>query len=293
MTDDPFVAHRSLLFTIAYEMLGSAVDAEDVVQETWLRWADVQHSEVRDARAYLVRIVTRQSLNRLRTIARQREDYVGEWLPEPLLTSPDVAEDVELAESLSIAMLTVLETLTPTERAVFVLREVFDAPYDEIAAAVDKSPAAVRQVAHRAREHVAARCPRMEVDRLEQQQVMDRFLTALTTGDVQGLMDVLAPDVVLIADSGGFAAAARHPLVGAERVVSFLAKFPAFIDQMEISTIWLNGAPAIRIDAPPKFGMTAVSLIVEDGRISRIFSMRNPHKLGRLGDPVALSRSGR
>ena len=157
MTDDPFVAHRSLLFTIAYEMLGSAVDAEDVVQETWLRWADVQHSEVRDARAYLVRIVTRQSLNRLRTIARQREDYVGEWLPEPLLTSPDVAEDVELAESLSIAMLTVLETLTPTERAVFVLREVFDAPYDEIAAAVDKSPAAVRQVAHRAREHVAAR----------------------------------------------------------------------------------------------------------------------------------------
>src|SRR5690606_8444108 len=129
MTDDPFVAHRSLLFTIAYEMLGSAVDAEDVVQETWLRWADVQHSEVRDPRAYLVRIVTRQALNRLRTIARQREEYVGQWLPESLLTSPDVSEDVELVESLSIAMLTVLETLTPTERAVFVLREVFDAPY--------------------------------------------------------------------------------------------------------------------------------------------------------------------
>ena len=139
MTDDPFVAHRSLLFTVAYEMLGSAADAEDVVQETWLRWADVDQAEVRDPRAYLVRIVTRQALNRLRTLARRREEYVGEWLPEPLLTSPDVAEDVELAESVSIAMLTVLETLGPAERAVFVLREVFDTPYDEIAEAVGKT----------------------------------------------------------------------------------------------------------------------------------------------------------
>ncbi len=130
---DPFLTHRSLLFTVAYELLGSAVDAEDVVQETWLRWADVDRSAVQDPRAYLVRIVTRQALNRLRTLARRREDYVGEWLPEPLLTTPDVAEDVELAESVSMAMLTVLETLTPTERAVFVLREVFDVPYDEIA----------------------------------------------------------------------------------------------------------------------------------------------------------------
>src|SRR4051794_36704979 len=146
MTDDPFVAHRSLLFTVAYEMLGSAADAEDVVQETWLRWADVgaaARAEVREPRAYLVRIVTRQALNRLRTVARRREEYVGEWLPEPLLTSPDVAEDVELAESLSFAVLTVLETLGPTERAVFVLREVFQTPYDEIAEAVGKTPAAV------------------------------------------------------------------------------------------------------------------------------------------------------
>src|SRR3712207_2380327 len=166
MTDDPFVAHRSLLFTVAYEMLGSAADAEDVVQETWLRWAgigDAAREGVRDPRAYLVRIVTRQALNRLRTLARRRENYVGEWLPEPLLTGPDVAEDVELAESVSMAMLTVLETLGPTERAVFVLREVFDVPYDEIAEAVGKSPAAVRQIAHRAREHVAARRPRVQV----------------------------------------------------------------------------------------------------------------------------------
>src|SRR5688572_8331829 len=191
MTEDPFVTHRSLLFTVAYEMLGSAADAEDVLQESWLRWAEVDRAEVRDPRAYLVRIVTRQALNQLRTVSRRREDYVGEWLPEPLLTAPDVADDVELAESVSIAMLTVLETLTPTERAVFVLREVFDVPYEEIAEAVDKTPAAVRQIAHRAREHVAARRPRMEVDLAEHQQVVDRFLAALRTGDLQVLLDVL------------------------------------------------------------------------------------------------------
>jgi RNA polymerase sigma factor (sigma-70 family) len=167
MTEDPFVTHRSLLFTVAYEMLGSAADAEDVLQESWLRWADVDHSQVRDPRSYLVRVVTRQALNRLRTLARSREEYVGEWLPEPLLTSPDVAEDVELAESVSIAMLTVLETLGPTERAVFVLREVFEMPYGEIGEAIGKSAGTVRQIARRAREHVAARRPRVQVSRWE------------------------------------------------------------------------------------------------------------------------------
>src|SRR5216684_6410475 len=196
MTGDPFAVHRGLLFTVAYEMLGSAADAEDVLQESWLRWAQVDHSQVSDPRAYLIRVVTRQALNQMRTLSRRREEYVGEWLPEPLLTGPDVAEDVELAESVSIAMLTVLETLTPTERAVFVLREVFDLPFDEIAAATGKSAAAVRQIAHRARSHVAARRPRMEVDRAEQRRAVDRFLTALQTGDLQGLMDALAPDAV-------------------------------------------------------------------------------------------------
>ena len=160
------MTHRSLLFTVAYEMLGSAADAEDVLQESWLRWADVDQQQVRDPRAYLVRIITRQSLNHLRTVSRRREDYVGEWLPEPLLTTPDVADDVELAENVSIAMLTVLETLGPTERAVFVLREVFDVSYDEIAEAIGRSPASVRQIAHRAREHVAARRPRVRVGAL-------------------------------------------------------------------------------------------------------------------------------
>jgi RNA polymerase sigma-70 factor (ECF subfamily) len=176
MTEDPFVAHRGLLFTVAYEMLGSAADADDVLQEAWLRWANVDHSQVSDPRAYLIRVVTRQALNQMRTLSRRREDYVGEWLPEPLLTSPDVADDVELAESVSIAMLTVLETLEPTERAVFVLREVFDMPYAEIAAAIGKSAATVRQIALRAREHVAARRPRVQVSRSEQQPVVERFL---------------------------------------------------------------------------------------------------------------------
>ncbi|NYH42118.1 RNA polymerase sigma-70 factor (ECF subfamily) [Micromonospora jinlongensis] len=171
---DAFVAHRNLLFTVAYEMLGSAADAEDVLQETWLRWADADLATVRDQRAYLVRITTRQSLNRLRTVGRRRESYVGSWLPEPLLTAPDVADDVELAESVSMAMMLVLETLAPIERAVFVLREVFDLAYDEIAQAVDKSPAAVRQIAHRARAHVAARRPRGVVSAADTRRVLTR-----------------------------------------------------------------------------------------------------------------------
>lgn len=283
MSGDPFVTHRSLLFTVAYEMLGSAADAEDVLQESWLRWADVDRAQVRDPRAYLVRIVTRQALNRLRTLARSREDYVGQWLPEPLLTSPDVADDVELAESVSIALLTVLETLGPTERAVFVLREVFEVPYGEIAEALGKSPAAVRQVARRAREHVAARRPRVRVSRSEQQSVVERFLAALRTGQVQELMEVLAPDVVLITDGGGLAAAARMPLVGAELVAALLAR-----PDRVVSGVWINGAPGGRIETDGQ--LAAVSLVVENGRVTRINAVANPRKLTRLGEPAELAR---
>jgi RNA polymerase sigma-70 factor (ECF subfamily) len=290
MTDvDPFLAHRSLLFTVAYELLGSAADADDVVQETWLRWADVDAATVRDPRAYLVRVVTRQALNRLRTLSRRREDYVGEWLPEPLLTTPDVAEDVELAESVSIAMLTVLETLGPTERAVLVLHEVFDVPYDEIAAAVGKTAAAVRQIAHRAREHVAARRPRMAVSRTEQQEVVDRFLAALTGGDVQGLLDVLAPDVVVVADGGGLAPAALRPVSGARRVANALSRFAELVPDVGITTPLVNGAVAARIDPGGEFD-TAVTFVVEGGRITRMYAIRNPHKLGRLDEAAELRR---
>jgi RNA polymerase sigma-70 factor (TIGR02957 family) len=289
MSDDPFVAHRTLLFTVAYEMLGSTADAEDVVHETWLRWADVDQAEVRDPRAYLVRIVTRQALDRLRTLARRREEYVGEWLPEPLLTSPDVAKDVELAENVSIAMLTVLETLRPVERAVFLLREVFDVPYDEIAEAVGKSAAAVRQVAHRAREHVTARRPRMSVSRAEQQAAVEQFQVALTTGDLQGLLEVLAPDVVLVADSGGVVPAPIRPLSGAKTVARLLSRFAALAPGARVGTTWLNGAPALRIDPAGEFD-SAVSLTVEGGRITRIYAIRNPHKLVGLDRVASLTR---
>jgi RNA polymerase sigma-70 factor (ECF subfamily) len=290
VNEDAFALHRSLLFTVAYEMLGSASDAEDVVQETWLRWADVDHAEVRDPRAYLVRIVTRQALNRLRSQARRREDYVGEWLPEPVLTSPDVAADVELAESVSIAMLTVLETLGPAERAVFVLREVFETPYDEIAEAIGKTPAAVRQIAHRARDHVASRRPRMPVSTTEQQEVVDRFLAAARSGDLQGLLDVLAPDVVLVADGGGLVAAARRPIDGAERVARFLIAAVRAVD-FEATVVWLNGSPAVRLDIDGALD-TAVSLAVRNCRITRMYAIRNPHKLAGLNAIAALTRTG-
>ncbi len=292
MTDDPFVAHRSLLFTVAYEMLGSAADAEDVVQETWLRWADLgaaAREDVRDSRAYLVRIVTRQALNRLRTMARQREEYVGEWLPEPLLTSPDVAEDVELAESVSFAMLTVLETLGPTERAVFVLREVFETPYDEIAEAVGKTSAAVRQIAHRAQAHVVARRPRVQVSRAEQEAVVERFLAAVRGGDLQGLLDVLAPDVVVVSDGGGVVAAAKRPIEGADRVGKLLGLLAKSVVDFEAIPMWLNGAAAARFELDGELYGVA-NMVIEDGRITRMYAILNPHKLARLNEEAELSR---
>ncbi|MEV4847230.1 RNA polymerase sigma-70 factor [Micromonospora matsumotoense] len=293
MTDDPFVAHRSLLFTVSYELLGSAADAEDVVQETWLRWAALgarARVEVRDPRAYLVRIVTRQALNRLRTLSRRREEYVGEWLPEPLLTSPDVAEDVELAESVSFAMLTVLETLGPVERAVFVLREVFETPYDEIAATVGRSPATVRQIAHRAREHVAARRPRVRVSRAEQETVVARFLAAVRGGDLRGLLEVLAPDVVVVSDGGGVVAAARRPIGGAHRVAALLGGLATLAGDFAVRPVWLNGGPAARFDVGGVLD-TVAALVIEDGRVTRVYAVRNPQKLARLGEEASLSRA--
>ncbi|MCB0907906.1 MAG: RNA polymerase sigma-70 factor [Nocardioidaceae bacterium] len=291
MSDDQgFAEHRGLLFTVAYEMLGSAADAEDVVQETWLRWAGVDHAEVHDARAYLVRITTRLALNRLRTLARRRESYVGPWLPEPLLTVPDVADDVALADSVSTAMLLVLETLAPVERAVFVLREVFDLPYDEIAVALDKSADAVRQTALRARRHVAARRPRQAVERSETLRVIESFLAAVSTGELQPLMDVLAPDVVLLSDGGGVVSAARRPVVGRDNVARFLdgvARKGAA--DAEVDLAWVNGLPAIRAHRDGQV-VTVVTLAVEAGLVTGVYVVVNPDKLARLGEPVGLTR---
>ena len=285
---DVFVEHRNLLFTVAYEMLGSAADAEDVLQESWLRWSEVDLEQVRDQRAYLVRIVTRLALNRMRANARRRESYVGPWLPEPLLTTPDVAEDVELADSVSLAMLTVLETLGPTERAVFVLREVFDFSYDEIAAAVDKKPAAVRQVASRARAHVAERRPRAETSSSERERVLASFLSAVATGDIQSLMDVLSPDIVLITDGGGFKKAALRPILGRDKVLRFLGGVSQGVEA-SADVVVVNGAPALRIVVDGEID-TIATMVVEDGLVTGMYAVRNPHKLAHLDDVTSLTR---
>ncbi|MFB8750730.1 RNA polymerase sigma-70 factor [Streptomyces parvulus] len=287
---EAFVAHRNLLFTVAYELLGSAADAEDVLQETWLRWTGVDLAEVRDRRAYLVRITTRQALSRLRTLGRRKESYVGEWLPEPLLTAPDVAEDVELADSVSMAMMLVMETLTPTERAVFVLREVFDLGYDEIAEAVDKSQAAVRQTAHRARAHVAARRPRGVVSRAESRDALDAFQRAVNTGDIQGLLDILAPDVVLLGDGGGIKQAVLRPVTGADKVARLLlgglVKLPV---AMSMDPAQVNGHPALLIRLDGELD-TVMAVRFDDGRISGLYAVRNPEKLTRMERETTLHR---
>lgn len=286
---ETFVAHRNLLFTVAYEMLGSAADAEDVLQETWLRWVKVHLEQVRDQRAYLVRITTRQALNRLRTMRRRKEAYVGPWLPEPLLTTPDVAEDVELAESVSMALMLVLETLSPTERAVFVLREAFDLSYDEIAAAVDKSPAAVRQIAHRARQHVDARRSRRVASPSEARAAVEAFQRALETGDLQGLLDVLAPEVVLVSDGGGVKQAALRPITGAEKVVRALVGGAGKAEgALTVDPVVVNGNPAlvVRLDGEID-GVMAIR--VEDARITGLYYVRNPEKLTRVESETPLT----
>ncbi|MFG1616251.1 RNA polymerase sigma-70 factor [Nonomuraea wenchangensis] len=286
---EAFVAHRNLLFTVAYEMLGSAADAEDALQETWLRWVKVDLGQVSDQRAYLVRIVTRRALDRLRTMKRRKEEYVGSWLPEPLLTTPDVAEDVELAESVSMALMLVLETLSPTERAVFVLREVFTVGYDEIAAAVGKTPATVRQIAHRARRHVDARRPREAVSPGEARAAVASFQRALETRDLQGLLDVLAPEVVLVSDGGGVKQAVPRPVIGADKVarmiVGGLGK--AQVALTSEPTV-VNGNPALllRVDGEID-GVIAVQ--VEDARIAGLYYVRNPRKLTRIASETPLT----
>jgi RNA polymerase sigma-70 factor (TIGR02957 family) len=286
---EAFVAHRNLLFTVAYELLGSAADAEDVLQETWLRWVGVDHDTIQDDRAYLVRIASRQALMRLRTLGRRKESYVGPWLPEPLLTAPDVAEDVELAESVSMAMMLVLETLKPTERAVFVLREVFGLEYDEIAEAVDKKPDAVRQIAHRARSHVAARRPRGVVSPDETRDALTAFKRAVDTGDLQGLVDILAPDVVFLGDGGGVVQALPRPVVGADKVGRLLQVALDRIAEGSLELTQINGQPAMIL----RFGGeidTVTVLHVDNGRIAGLYAVRNPAKLSHLQHEITLSR---
>jgi len=276
-----FTALRPLLFTIAYEILGSATEADDVLQDSYLRWASVDLAEIRDTKAYLAALVTRQALNTLRAGARRREDYVGPWLPEPLrVDDHDASADVVLAESVSMAMLVVLETLSPDERAVFVLREVFGFSHDEIATAVGKSDAAVRQMAHRAREHVQARRRRFEpVDRAQSELITTKFLTAAATGDLDGLMALLAPDVVFTSDSDGKVSAARRPVFGADKVARLILGLmrQAGADyRFELAVC--NGAPALVSyyqDRPD----TVITVEITGNAITNFYAMRNPTKL--------------
>jgi RNA polymerase sigma-70 factor (ECF subfamily) len=289
---DRFTLLRPLLFTIAYEILGSATEADDVLQDSYLRWATVDLDEVRDTKAYLAQLVTRQALNTLRTQARRREDYVGPWLPEPLLLDErDAATDVVLAESVSMAMLVVLETLTPDERAVFVLREVFGFSHDEIADAVGKSAAAVRQMAHRAREHVHSRRRRFEpVDAQQSEQITTQFLMAAATGDLEGLMGMLAPDVVFTSDSDGKVSAARRPILGPNKVARFIiGLFSQAGPEHRMEAATYNSAPALVLyqDEQP----AAVFMIeFAQGKISNFYAMRNPEKLGAVTVRREISR---
>ncbi|WP_307847051.1 RNA polymerase sigma-70 factor [Micromonospora sp. D93] len=286
---ETFVAHRNLLFTVAYEMLGSAADAEDVLQETWLRWAKVDLTQVSDQRAYLVRITTRLALNRLRTVRRRKEAYVGSWLPEPLLTAPDVADDVELAENVSMALMLVLETLAPTERAVFVLHEVFDVSYDEIAAALDKTPSAVRQIAYRARRHVDARRPRQVVPASLTRAVLDSLRHAVEIGDLQGILHVLAPDVVLVADGGGIKQAALRPVIGADKVARMVVTGIGKVDSiLTAEPTVVNGNPSLVLRLDGRLdGVLAVR--VENALITGLYYVRNPEKLTRVETATPLT----
>ncbi|OBJ01407.1 RNA polymerase subunit sigma-24 [Mycobacterium sp. 1482292.6] len=289
-----FTMLRPLLFTIAYEMLGSATEADDVLQDSYLRWAAVDLATVRDTKSYLAQLVTRQALNSLRAGARRREDYVGPWLPEPLLLEEqDPAADVVLAESISMAMLVVLETLSPDERAVFVLREVFGFDYGEIAEAVGRPAPTVRQVAHRAREHVRARRKRFDtVDPERNAEITAQFLATAAGGDVEALMSMLAPDATWTADSGGVVSAARRPVVGAQKVaraIVGLMRRAATMGATRVEMVTCNGAPAVLLYLGDQLE-GVITLEITGDKITNFYVMRNPQKLAALATARDISR---
>lgn len=286
-----FEQHRGLLFRVAYDVLGTVVDAEDVVQESWLRWHEVDPATVENPRAYLVRIATNQALNRVRSLKARRETYVGPWLPEPLVAAggagetADPADRVERGEAVSLAMLVVLETLSPSERAVFVLREVFGMTHDEIAEALDRSPSAVRQLAHRAREHVQARRPRFPAANDERRRVTEQFLLACATGDLQGLTRLLHPEVTLVGDAGGFAKAPRRPILGADKVGRFMIAIAPDAVRVVHRFALINDEVGV-VGYEGDTVTSAMLLDVADGRIMTVFLMANPHKLAHIAAPA-------
>jgi RNA polymerase sigma-70 factor (ECF subfamily) len=276
-----FQEHRGMLFGIAYRMLGSVADAEDLVQDTWLRWSKVT-GPVADPAAYLARVVTNLSLNRLTSATARREEYVGPWLPEPLVTAPDATEEVEVAESVSLAMLVVLESLSPLERAVFVLKEVFGFSYREIAGYLDRGEAAVRQVGHRAGAAVRARRPRYDASAETRRRVTDEFLAASAGGDLNRMLELLAPDVTLWSDGGGKVRAALRPVRGADKVVRFILGVLARPGGVPgVHAVDVNGDPGLRFDLDGRPDGVVVCE-VHRGRITEVRLVRNPDKLRHL-----------
>ncbi len=270
---------RERLFRLAYRMLGRAGEAEDAVQETFLRWAAADQAAIENPSAWLTTVCTRVCLDTLRSARWRREHYVGPWLPEPVLTSGEPDDPVVLAESVSMAFLVVLESLSPLERVAFVLHDIFDYSYDEVAAILQRSPAAVRQITSRARRHVAERPTRFERDADRRAAVGDAFLDACMGADLDRLLGLLAPDVTFVADSGGVAAAPRQPVEGADRVARLLLALAAQIRPgTELRRVEVNAMPGIvavvdgRVD-------TVISLDVVDGRITAVRVVRNPEKL--------------
>ena len=282
-TED-FERHRSLLFSIAYRMLGSVTDAEDMVQEAYLRWREVPEAEVRSPKSYLSAVVTRLSIDRLRSTRVQREEYVGPWLPEPLVSNraEEGADLVEFDEALSMAFLVVLESLNPVERAVFLLREVFDYDYEEISRIVDKSEANCRQIARRARSAVAARRPRFERSPEQEERLTRRFVETCMSGDMKGLLELLSEEVTLWSDGGGKVAAAPYPIHGPERVVRFLLGVLRTVPPgFSVRPSWVNGGPGVvgYVDGHPT---GVVTLEVEDSSVRGVHIVVNPDKLREI-----------
>jgi RNA polymerase sigma-70 factor (TIGR02957 family) len=283
--EERFAEHRGLVFSVAYRILGSATDAEDVVQEAWLRWSAEDRAEVTEPRGYLARIAANLAVDRLRAERARRETYYGPWLPEPILTEHDPASEAAAAESVSLAMMVVLETLSPLERAVFVLNEVFAFSHAEIAVALERSEAAVRQAAHRAREHVQARRPRFSPDPVSTQQAVERFFAAAAGGDINALMELLAPDVTVWSDGGGKVRASRAPVTGARKVAAWLATWSTrpyegvSFEQMSFRITEINGTPGVLAVGPDRvLGILTVELD-DAGRIAGIHAVTNPDKL--------------
>jgi RNA polymerase sigma-70 factor (TIGR02957 family) len=280
-----FSADRSRLVAVAYRMLGTVTDAEDVVQEAWLRWSRVDTATVADPTAFLIRTVSRLAIDRLRRIKARRETYVGPWLPEPLLTGPDPAEDAATAESVSMAMLVVLETLSPLERSVFVLHEAFAFPYPEIAEILGRSPDSVRQLAHRAREHVQARRPRYEADVVKRRDATEGFLRACADGDLAGLLALLAPDATLWADGGGKAKAPLRPIHGRDKIARFFVAVAgyALAQGITVRIDAVNGGPGLVLDSPAgPVSALLVDLDPDTGLIAVLHLVGNPDKLAGL-----------